>query len=67
MMKQMILPALAFMACAPAFAQQPASADDYVPEMRDAVAAAALPPPVMDARLRPTAADSAGLYSNATA
>jgi hypothetical protein len=56
MMKQMILPALALLASAPAFAQPAGPADAYVPEMRDAVAAAALPPPAMDARLMPTAA-----------
>ena len=61
MMKQMILPALALLASAPAFAQPAGPADAYVPEMRDAVAAAALPPPAMDARLMPTAADAAAL------
>jgi hypothetical protein len=61
MMKQMILPALALLASAPAFAQPAGPADDYVPEMRDAVAAAALPPPAMDARLMPAAADGAAL------
>ena len=61
MMKQMILPALALLASAPAFAQPAGPADEYVPEMRDAVAAAALPPPAMDARLMPAAADGAGL------
>ena len=61
MMKQMILPALALLASAPAFAQPAAPADAYVPEMRDAVAAAALPPPATDARLMPTAADAAAL------
>ncbi len=61
MIKQMILPALALLASAPAFAQPAGPADEYVLEMRDAVAAAALPLPAMDARLISAAADAAAL------
>lgn len=61
MMKQMILPGLAFTACAPALAQPAGQAEEYVREMRDAVAAGALPQPTMDARLLPAAADAAAL------
>jgi hypothetical protein len=61
MMKRISLSVLALLAVAPAAAQTaPPGYEDFAPEMREAMAAAALPPPVLDARLAPAQADYTG-------